>query len=102
MRLKKMIVDGEWDVAHKLLTKLLPKNDVRRFLYHLYREEYLELLGSSEYQLALAFLRTRLKPLEDIADSQGRDEFKELCYLLSCKSVAESDTFRYSMNLVVV
>jgi hypothetical protein len=89
-----MIVNGEWDLAHKLLGKLLPKNDLRRFLYQLYRQEYLELIEASEYQLAFAFLRGRLKPYEDIANAQGRDEFKELCFLLSCKSVAESDLFR--------
>ena len=39
-------------------------------------------------------LQTHLKPFEDVAASQFPNDFKELCYLLSCKSLAESELYR--------
>ena len=88
-KLRDFICRSEWDEAHSLLGKLVPKNDVRRFIYHLNRIEYLELIESSQYEHALVYLMNHLKPLEDIAESQSKHEFKELCYLLSCKSVSD-------------
>jgi hypothetical protein len=104
-KLKKLINAGDWVGCHQLIKKLIPRDSQRRFSYHLLRQEYFELIHAGEFQRAFAFLTKHLKPLEDIADthrshdhkhshSNGHSEFKELCYLLSCKSVKESDSFR--------
>mmetsp|Transcript_36194 Transcript_36194/g.34231 ORF Transcript_36194/g.34231 Transcript_36194/m.34231 type:complete len:922 (-) Transcript_36194:203-2968(-) len=94
--LRNLICRGSWDEAHQLLFKLVPKQDIRRFLYHLNRLEFLELIEMSQHQQALIFLQTHLKPFEDIASSQSKEkgDFKELCYLLSCKSFSDSDLYR--------
>ncbi|KAF4321128.1 hypothetical protein BBO99_00004015 [Phytophthora kernoviae] len=66
------------------------------FLYAVCKQEYLELIDRQEYQKAFTFLTTHLKPLEKVAaaTSSSRHEFKDLCYLLTCKAVGESDAFR--------
>jgi hypothetical protein len=50
-------------------------------------EQYLELIEGQEYQKAFTHLTKRLKPLEGSAASEG--EFRDLCYLLTCKCVAD-------------
>ena len=57
----------------------------KSFLYAAYREQFLELIEAQEYQKAFTHLTKRLKPLEASAASLG--EFKDLCYLLTCRSV---------------
>ena len=59
----------------------------KSFLYAAYREQFLELIEAQEYQKAFTHLAKRLKPLETSAASVG--EFKDLCYLLTCRSVHE-------------
>lgn len=56
-------------------------------------QEYLELIERQEYQKAFAFLNRRLKPMEGTAASTP-NEFLNLCYLLTCKSVADAGHFR--------
>ncbi|CAI5714456.1 unnamed protein product [Peronospora destructor] len=97
-RLGVAIMDGDWDLVAKLLDKHLKKFHAAHqgFLYAVCKQEYLELIDRQEYQKAFTFLTTHLKPLENIAvaSSSSRHEFKELCYLLTCKAVGESSAFR--------
>lgn len=97
-RLSVAIMDGDWDLVAKLLGKHLKKFHAAHqgFLYAVCKQEYLELIDRQEYQKAYTFLTTHLKPLEKVAaaTSSSRHEFKELCYLLTCKAVGESDAFR--------
>ena len=53
----------------------------------------MELIERQEYQKAFAFLNRRLKPMEATAASTP-NEFLNLCYLLTCKSVSDADHFR--------
>jgi hypothetical protein len=67
----------------------------RSFLYFILRQQFLELVDSGESERAFPFLLKHLKPLEDIAVSQGAagdvSEFKELCYLLTCSGIGEAE-----------
>eukprot|EP01041_Mallomonas_annulata_P009082 gene9082-18819_t len=100
-RIRKLIINGEWNTCLMLISKLVPKSDQRKYSYHLHRQEYLELIDAGEHHRAFTFLSKRLKPLEDIADAQSPNELKELSYLLTCKSVSESQTFRKWKNPVI-
>uniref|UniRef100_M4BFV4 WD40 repeat-containing protein SMU1 n=1 Tax=Hyaloperonospora arabidopsidis (strain Emoy2) TaxID=559515 RepID=M4BFV4_HYAAE len=97
-RLGAAIMEGDWDLVAKLLGKHLKKFHAAHqgFLYAVCKQEYLELIDRQEYQKAFTFLTTHLKPLEKVAvaTSSSRHEFKELCYLLTCKAVGESNAFR--------
>lgn len=94
-RMTKAILEGDWDLVAKLITKNLRKfHSQQGFLYAVCKQEYFELIDRQEYQKAFTFLTTHLKPLEKISTMTNRNEFKELCYLLTCKSVAEGEAFR--------
>lgn len=94
-RMAKAVLEGDWDLVAKLTSKHLKRFHAQQgFLYALSKQEYLELIDRQEYQKAFTFLTTHLKPLEKIAAVANRGEFKDLCYLLTCKSVAEVDAFR--------
>jgi hypothetical protein len=93
-RLRKAIVDGEWEIAAKLLTRSAARKDNKKLLYYLYRQEFLELIDRQEFQRAFGFLTKRLKSLEDIANASAPTEFKDLCYLLTCKTVHDTRTFQ--------
>ena len=97
-RLGAAIMDGDWDLVAKLLGKHLKKFHTAHqgFIYAVCKQEYLELIDRQEYQKAFTFLTTHLKPMEKVAvaSSSSRHEFKELCYLLTCKAVGESSAFR--------
>ncbi|KAL0485292.1 WD repeat-containing protein [Acrasis kona] len=82
-------VDEPDEDAKQLDVEFLIKNN-RRFLYEIYKQQYLEMIENSEYQRAFTFLTKRLKPLKKYAD----DQWKDLCELLTCKHVQESDAFR--------
>eukprot|EP00752_Nemacystus_decipiens_P018196 g16325.t1 len=92
-RLRKATLEGDWSVVISLITKNLSRLHHKRFLYAVYRQEYLELIQRQEYQKAFAFLNRRLKPMEATAASTP-NEFLNLCYLLTCKSVSDADHFR--------
>eukprot|EP00903_Cladosiphon_okamuranus_P005849 g5788.t2 len=92
-RLRKATLEGDWNVVISLITKNLSRLHHKRFLYAVYRQEYLELIERQEYQKAFAFLNRRLKPMEATAASTP-NEFLNLCYLLTCKSVSDADHFR--------
>ena len=64
-------------------------------LYQFYRQVYLEFISRSEFQKALQYLFKVLKPLETVSNSFGQQEFMELCYLLTEKSVQSSSYFRH-------
>eukprot|EP01027_Heterolobosea_sp_BB2_P009061 GEZU01013406.1.p1 GENE.GEZU01013406.1~~GEZU01013406.1.p1 ORF type:complete len:568 (+),score=81.26 GEZU01013406.1:190-1893(+) len=89
-RMKKAILAGDWTEVERLCQKKYFKN-YKTFLYAVYKQQYLELIESGEYQKAFTYLTKRLKPLESVATRPG--EFKDLCYLLTCKSVQEAPSF---------
>ncbi len=64
---------------------------MKTFRYAVYRQQYLELIDAQENQKAFSILMLRLKELESCAEYT--DEFRDLCYLLSCKSVTEARSF---------
>ncbi|CDS02671.1 hypothetical protein LRAMOSA00076 [Lichtheimia ramosa] len=90
-RLKKAILDGDWQEVEKLCTKPLVKNH-RSFLYSIYKQQYLEYIERREIQKAFTFLNKRLKPLEHLQTRPN--EFKDLCYLLTAKSIHEAPSFK--------
>lgn len=90
-RLKKAILDGDWQEVEKLCTKPLVKNH-RSFLYSVYKQQYLEYLERREIQKAFTFLNKRLKPLEHFQTKPN--EFNDMCYLLTAKSIHEAPSFK--------
>ncbi|KAI8866339.1 WD40 repeat-like protein [Ramicandelaber brevisporus] len=63
------------------------------FLYAVYRQQFLEHIEHHETQKAFTCLNKRLKPLEHLRATP--DEFRDLCYLLSAKSVQDAPSFRH-------
>lgn len=102
----KAVLNGDWDACVKLLSTLAPKSSQRCFLYFLLRQQYLELIDNGEHERAFPFLTKHLKPLEDIAVSQGArgevSEFKELCYLLTCSAIGEAEGAFFRWVLAVL
>uniref|UniRef100_A0A7S3C5P7 WD40 repeat-containing protein SMU1 n=2 Tax=Haptolina ericina TaxID=156174 RepID=A0A7S3C5P7_9EUKA len=90
---RKAILEGDWTEVEKHCRRWTEdvskttSSQQKTFLYAIYREQYLELIEGQEYQKAFTHLTKRLKPLEGSAASEG--EFRDLCYLLTCKSVQE-------------
>ena len=74
---------------------LLPHREQKPLLYQVYKEIYLEYISSSEFQKALHYLFKVIKPLEEISNQCGPQEFMELCYLLTVKSVQSSAYFQH-------
>ncbi|CAM9546523.1 unnamed protein product [Choristocarpus tenellus] len=91
-RLRKSTLEGDWALAATLITKNVHRRHHKHYLYALYRQEYLELIEQQEYQKAFSYLNRRLKPMEATAASTP-NEFLNLCYLLTCKSVANAPHF---------
>eukprot|EP00742_Colponemidia_sp_Colp-10_P005419 GILJ01005791.1.p1 GENE.GILJ01005791.1~~GILJ01005791.1.p1 ORF type:complete len:646 (-),score=96.73 GILJ01005791.1:200-2086(-) len=89
-RVKKAILEGDWPEVEKMCQKHNSKN-YRSLLFAISKQQYLELIDRQEYQKAFSFLSRRLKPLETLL---SKDEFKDLCYLLTCKSVQDVPTFK--------
>ena len=85
-RMRKCVVEGDWGEVEKLTAKVQFQQP-KSFLYACHRQQFLELVEDQEYQKAFTHLTKRLKPLEASAASLG--EFKDLCYLLTCRSVHE-------------
>ena len=85
-RMHNAILEGDWIEVEKVATKAVAHNH-KSFLYAMHRQQFLELIEGGEYQKAFTHLTKRLKPLEACAPSLA--EFKDLCYLLTCKSVQE-------------
>ncbi len=89
-RMRRAILDSDCAEVEKLLSKATFKN-MSSFRYAVYRQQYLELIDAQENQKAFSILMPRLKELEFCADCT--DEFHDLGYLLSCKSVTEARSF---------
>jgi COMPASS component SWD3 len=85
-RMRKAILDGDWVEVDKLCSKTTFQQQ-KSFQYAAYREQFIELIEAQEYQKAFTHLTKRLKPLESSAASLS--DFKDLCYLLTCRSVHE-------------
>jgi len=85
---KKAILDGDWAEVEKFCNKSSIKS-MKNFLYCVYKQQYLELVDRQEYQKAFTYLTKKLKPFEK--QRSHPEEFKDLCYLLTCKSIADVD-----------
>lgn len=83
--------EGDWNEADRLVKSLGLKNH-QAFMYAIYKQQYLEQIDGNNPQKALALLVNRLKPLESLQSHP--DEFRDLCYLLSCKSVQDAPSFK--------
>jgi len=90
-KLKKALLEGDWPDVDKLINKPLVKNH-KAFLYAVYKLQFLEHIEHREYQKAFTFLAKRLKPLEHYQPHKA--EFRDLCYLLSAKSITDAPSFR--------
>ncbi|EPZ32315.1 hypothetical protein O9G_002156 [Rozella allomycis CSF55] len=90
-KLKRYIVEGDWIEVEKCIGKI--GFDQKVLLFEIYKQQYLELIESREIQKAFSFLLKKLKPFEHI-DSTG-NTFKDLCYLLTVKSIHEVQSFRH-------
>jgi len=94
-RIHGLILRGEWSDVRDLANKGLLGRNYRRFLYFVYKEEFLELVSRGENERAFSSLHKKLKPLEDQSRSESAgNEFTDLCYLLTCKSVHDLPSFR--------
>lgn len=84
-------MDGEWGAVETVMGKQTFKlKNFKSFQYAVYRQQYLELIERQEYQKAYTYLMRRLKPMETL-QSENSNDIKDLCYLLTCKNVADVD-----------
>eukprot|EP00177_Eucheuma_denticulatum_P008135 GFKZ01014818.1.p1 GENE.GFKZ01014818.1~~GFKZ01014818.1.p1 ORF type:complete len:617 (-),score=58.73 GFKZ01014818.1:910-2760(-) len=90
-RMKRAILDGEWPEVERLLARTTFKS-MKAFRYAVHRQQFLELIEAHDFQKAFSILQRRLKELE--AYARTSDEFRDMCYLLTCKSVVEAPSFR--------
>lgn len=89
--LRKALLDGDWIEVDKLVQNAALRENTQ-LQYSVYRQHYLELVEQMDFQKAFTLLSKRLKPLELQAAPQG--EFRDLCYLLTCRSVQEAPAFK--------
>jgi COMPASS component SWD3 len=90
--MRRALLDGDWSTVKQLCTDQPFKHD-KAFLYQVHKQAFLEFIELGDYDRALKCLTQRLKPLESYV--ANANEFKELCYVLTCKSVQQSDAFRH-------
>eukprot|EP00658_Telonema_sp_P-2_P012246 TRINITY_DN14669_c0_g1_i5.p1 TRINITY_DN14669_c0_g1~~TRINITY_DN14669_c0_g1_i5.p1 ORF type:complete len:571 (+),score=161.32 TRINITY_DN14669_c0_g1_i5:109-1713(+) len=94
-RAKKLILEGQWEEVNKICSKFATKTQNRMhksFMYTMYKQQFLELVERREVQKAFNKLTNSLKPLEGYQSEPN--EFKELCYMLTCNSVQDVPSFR--------
>ncbi|KAJ3070988.1 hypothetical protein HDU98_005950 [Podochytrium sp. JEL0797] len=94
-RVKKCILDGDWPEVDRICASIPGKGIVKNqkaFLYVVYRQQFLEYIEHHEIQKAFTHLSKRLKPLEHYQTTPN--EFKDLCYLLTSKSVQDVPSFK--------
>ncbi|KAJ1958112.1 hypothetical protein GGI12_004823, partial [Dipsacomyces acuminosporus] len=91
VRLRAAILDGEWEEVDKICNSTYLK-DKKHILYNVYKQQYLELIDDNESQKAFTTLNKNLKPLENQQSFQG--EFRDLCYLLTTKSIQDAPAFK--------
>ncbi|KAJ1568449.1 hypothetical protein HK096_006452, partial [Nowakowskiella sp. JEL0078] len=100
-RVKKAIMEGDWPEVDKLCSKPIVKNH-KAFLYSVYKQQYLEYIEHHETQKvreAFTHLNKRLKALEHLQTTPN--EFKDLCYLLTAKSVHDAPSFKSWEGLIL-
>jgi len=90
-KMKQAILSGDWTEVKVLCSEIPFKHD-KAFLYEVYKQAFLEFVEAKDYERAFKYLRERLKPLE--MHAARTNEFKELCYVLTCQSVQTSPLFR--------
>ncbi|KAH6564094.1 hypothetical protein BSLG_004959 [Batrachochytrium salamandrivorans] len=90
-RMRKAIFEGDWPEIDRLCSRPLVRNS-KSFVYAAYKQQYLEYIDHHEIQKAFTHLNKRLKPLEHLQTTPN--EFKDLCYLLTAKSVQDSPSFK--------
>eukprot|EP00741_Cyanophora_paradoxa_P003408 tig00000704_g3311.t1 len=90
-RMRKLILAGDWPELERICTKQNFKH-FKVVLYAAYKQQFLELIEAQEYQKALSMLTKRLKPLESLQTHPN--EFRDLAYLLTCKSVQDLPSFK--------
>ena len=73
-RVRKAVLEGDYDTVRKLSTRHLLRRNHRPFIYEVYRQEYLELIERQEYQRAFIYLTKRLKPFESLSRAQGSED----------------------------
>ncbi|KAJ2236371.1 hypothetical protein IWW45_001850 [Coemansia sp. RSA 485] len=91
VRLRSAVLDGEWSEVDRICVSGYLK-DKKHILYNVYKQQYLELIDDNESQKAFTVLNKHLKPLEAQQSFQG--EFRDLCYLLTTKSIQDAPAFR--------
>jgi WD40 repeat protein len=89
--LRKAILDGSWSEVDKLLDKPVVRKS-NAFKYAVYKQQYLEMIEQRDYATAFTFLNERIRELEHYQPFAG--EFRDLCYLLSGKSIGDAPSFR--------
>jgi COMPASS component SWD3 len=88
------ILEGDWETL-KEISKKIPAPRRKAFLYAILKQEFLELVNGQESQLAFAYFNRCLKPLESfIKQVAGEEEFFQLLYLTTCKSVRDATRFQ--------
>ena len=85
-------LDGDWSEVDKLTLKPIVTKNHKSFLYAIYKTQYLEYIDHHETQKAFTHLVKRVKPLEQFQTTPN--EFYDLCYLLTAKSVQEAPLFK--------
>ncbi|KAJ1886801.1 hypothetical protein LPJ66_009446 [Kickxella alabastrina] len=90
VRLRSAILDGEWTEVDRICQAGSLK-DKKHILYKVYKQQYLELIDDNEVQKAFTTLNKYLKPLE--AQQSCQVEFRDLCYLLTAKSIQDAPAF---------
>ncbi|KAJ3269101.1 hypothetical protein HDV01_001874 [Terramyces sp. JEL0728] len=90
-RMKKAILDGDWAEVDKLCARPFMRNH-KSFLYAAYEQQFLEYIDHHEIQKAFTHLNKRLKPLEHL--QRTPNEFRDLCYLLTSKSVQDVHSYK--------
>ncbi|KAI9334612.1 WD40-repeat-containing domain protein [Obelidium mucronatum] len=93
-RIKRAILEGDWPEVDRIFAasgKGIVKNQ-KAFLYAVYKQQFLEYIDHHEIQKAFTHLNKRLKPLEHYQTTPN--EFRDLCYLLTSKSVQDVPSFK--------
>ena len=89
--LRMAILEGNWNEVEKLCKHSHFRNR-QAFLYAIYKQQYLEHIEYHDTHKAFSILNKKLKPLERYATNPK--EFRDLCYLLTCRSVQDAASFR--------
>jgi len=88
-----LILEGKFVDVDALVSKLAYFPEKDNFLYEIYKQQFFELVEEGKLQKSYTFLTKRLKPLENLA-SLASEEFKDLCYVLSCEAVQQASRFK--------